>query len=163
MSKYENDPQYEHKFFVAKDSIVQQELDYLQEHGSVAYLNVLNFLSNVTKAAGDNEYLVVNQDEPYADIVWNLIKGEGMSKEKTRGGIKQAITNNTGGTCLETEFRIGERVFIKPYKSEGTVESIWLTRGGLRIEVRYYTDKERKCEYFYPEELEFIKEKKTGF
>ena len=74
MSKYENDPQYEHKFFVVKDSIIQQELDFLRGQESVAYHNVLNFLNNVANRAKDKEYLVINQDEPYADNVWELIK-----------------------------------------------------------------------------------------
>ena len=74
MSKYENDPQYEHKFFVVKDSIIQKELDFLQENGDEAYHNVFTFLQNVARKAGDKEYLVVNQDESYADEVWNLIR-----------------------------------------------------------------------------------------
>ena len=74
MSKYEGDPQYEHKFFVVKDSIIQRELDFLQEQESVAYHNVVNFLHSVCIAAKGKEYLVVNQDEPYADKVWELIK-----------------------------------------------------------------------------------------
>ena len=74
MSRYEGDPQYEHKFFVVKDSILQKELDFLQEQESIAYHNVLNFLHNVCKQASGKEYLVVNQDEPYADAVWELIK-----------------------------------------------------------------------------------------
>ena len=75
MSKYEKDKEYKHKFFVVKESIIQQELDFLQEQESIAYHNVLSFLTNVCKAAGNKEYLVVNQDEPYADEVWELIKG----------------------------------------------------------------------------------------
>lgn len=74
MSKYENDPQYEHKFFVVKYSIIQQELDFLMVQESIAYHNVLNFLNNVANRAKDKEYLVINQDEPYADKVWKLIK-----------------------------------------------------------------------------------------
>ena len=74
MSKYENDTQYEHKFFVVKDSIIQQELDFLKSSKSIAYDNVLTFLNNVSRTAGNKEYLVVNQDEPYADKVWELIK-----------------------------------------------------------------------------------------
>lgn len=81
MSKYENDPQYEHKFFVVKDSIIQQELDFLRGQESVAYHNVLHFLNNVANRAKDKEYLVINQDEPYADKVWELIKqGENLQK-----------------------------------------------------------------------------------
>ena len=86
-----------------------------------------------------------------------------MPRINTKEESKLATAIPTKGTCIQTEFNIGRRVLIKPYKSEGTVESIWLTRGGLKIEVRYYTATERKCEYFYPDELEFIKEIKTGF
>ena len=56
------------------DVILQEELDFLRNSKSVAYDNVLAFLHNISKAAGNNEYLVVNQDEPYADKVWKLIK-----------------------------------------------------------------------------------------
>ena len=81
MGKYENDPQYEHKFFVVKDSTLQQELTSLQQQDSIAYYNVLTFLINVCEAAGNKEYLVVNQDEPYADEVWNLIKSNAKGVE----------------------------------------------------------------------------------
>lgn len=74
MSQFENDPLYEHKFFVVKDSILQEELDFLKENGDEAYHNVLTFLENIASKARDKEYLVVNQDEPYAEAVWNIIK-----------------------------------------------------------------------------------------
>lgn len=67
------------------------------------------------------------------------------------------------GTTFHTVFKLQDEVRIKPYNTEGKVVSLWLKPEGLLIEVRYYTDKERKYEYFYEEELEFVTEKKTGF
>ena len=85
MSKYENDPKYEHKFFVVKDSILQKELDFLQGKSDIAYHNVLTFLNNICKIAGNKEYLVVNQDESYADKVWELIKKGEEEKQQING------------------------------------------------------------------------------
>ena len=67
------------------------------------------------------------------------------------------------GTTITSSFKIGDKVKIKPFNTEGKVQSLWLKAEGLQIEVRYYTEKERKYEYFYEDELEFITEKKTGF
>ena len=69
----------------------------------------------------------------------------------------------TKGTHIFTPFKIGDIVFIKPWNTEGKVQTLWLKPEGLLVEVRYYTDKERKFEYFYEDELEFVTEKKTGF
>lgn len=66
-------------------------------------------------------------------------------------------------TIITTPFKIGDNVKVKPWNTEGKVTSLWLKPEGLLVEVRYYTDKERKYEYFYEDELEFITEKKTGF
>ena len=75
MSKYENEPQYKHKFFVVKDSIIQQELAVLRQKQEItAYHHVLCFLHTIADKTKDKEYLVINQDEPYADKVWKLIK-----------------------------------------------------------------------------------------
>ena len=71
--------------------------------------------------------------------------------------------SETTGTTFRTVFKLQDEVRIKPYNTEGKVVSLWLKPEGLLIEVRYYTDKERKYEYFYEDELEFIREKKTGF
>lgn len=90
MNKYENDPQYEHKFFVVKDSIIQHELDSLRGQESVAYHNVLCFLKNVANMAKDNEYLVINQDEPYADKVWELIKQGEIIQKINECGVENA-------------------------------------------------------------------------
>lgn len=70
---------------------------------------------------------------------------------------------NTEGTHIHTLFRLGDIVTVKPWHTEGKVMSLWYKPEGLLIEVRYYTDKERKFEYFYEDELEFVTEKKTGF
>ena len=88
MSKYENEPQYEHKFFVVKNSILQKELDFLKNSKSIAYDNVLTFLHNINKGTSNNEYLVVNQDEPYADKVWELIKEGEDKKQQVKGILK---------------------------------------------------------------------------
>ena len=70
---------------------------------------------------------------------------------------------NKDGTSILTPFKIGDTVFVKPWHTEGRVTTLWLKPEGLLIEVRYYTDKERKFDYFYEDELEFVTEKKTGF
>ena len=67
------------------------------------------------------------------------------------------------GTHVYSAFKLNDKVFVKPWNTEGKVMSLWLKPEGLLIEVRYYTDKERKYEYFYEDELEFVTEKKTGF
>ena len=70
---------------------------------------------------------------------------------------------NKLGTSITSVFKLGDKVFVKPWNTEGKVVSMWLKPEGLSIEVRYYTDKERKYEYFYEDELNFVTEKKTGF
>lgn len=67
------------------------------------------------------------------------------------------------GTSIHTLFKLGDTVTVKPWNTEGRVMSMWYKPEGLLIEVRYYTDKERKFDYFYEDELEFVTEKKTGF
>ena len=67
------------------------------------------------------------------------------------------------GTITHTLFKLGDTVTVKPWHTEGRVMSMWYKPEGLLIEVRYYTDKERKFDYFYENELEFVTEKKTGF
>ena len=65
---------------------------------------------------------------------------------------------------IESDFDFNEKVRIKPLNIEGTIESFWLRKGGdLLIEVRYFLNDEVKKEYFYGDELEVIKEVKTGF
>ena len=67
------------------------------------------------------------------------------------------------GTIISTPYKIGDEVRIIPFNTEGTVCSLWLKPEGLQVEVRYYTEKERKYDYFFESELEFITEKKKGF
>ena len=65
---------------------------------------------------------------------------------------------------IETDFDFNERVTIKPLKLEGTIESFWLNKSReLMVEVRYFLNNEIKKDYFYGDELEVIKEAKTGF
>lgn len=65
---------------------------------------------------------------------------------------------------IETDFDFNEKVTIKPLKLEGTIESFWLNKAReLMVEVRYFLGEEIKKEYFYCDELEAIKEAKTGF
>ena len=65
---------------------------------------------------------------------------------------------------IETDFDFNEKVIIKPLKVEGTIESFWLKKGNeLKIEVRYFLKDEIKYDYFYGDELEVLKEVKTGF
>ena len=65
---------------------------------------------------------------------------------------------------IESAFDFNEKVRIKPLKVEGTIESFWLKKANeLLIEVRYFLNNEIKRDYFYGDELEVIKEVKTGF
>lgn len=65
---------------------------------------------------------------------------------------------------IESSFDFNEKVRIIPLKVEGTIESFWLKKGNeLLLEVRYFLNNEIKESYFYGDELEVIKETKTGF
>ena len=65
---------------------------------------------------------------------------------------------------IETDFDFNEKVVIKPLKVEGTIESFWLNKAKeLKVEVRYFLNNEIKLDYFYCDELEVLKEAKTGF
>jgi hypothetical protein len=65
---------------------------------------------------------------------------------------------------IESAFDFNEKVRITPLKVEGTIESFWLKKGDeLKIEVRYFLKDEIKFDYFYGDELEVVKEVKTGF
>lgn len=65
---------------------------------------------------------------------------------------------------IESDFEFNEKVRIIPLKVEGTIESFWLKKGDeLKIEVRYFLKDEIKYDYFYGDELEVLKEVKTGF
>lgn len=70
----EKDEFYKEKFFVVKNDVIKEELDYLRQQDDTIYENILAFLRNISNANGEKEYLVVNQDEPYAQQVYDLIK-----------------------------------------------------------------------------------------
>ena len=72
--------------------------------------------------------------------------------------------NSTESTHIKSSFKFDDKVEIKPLKVEGRVSSFWLKRENcLFIEVRYFMNNELKTDYFFEDELEVIKEKKTGF
>ncbi len=71
--------------------------------------------------------------------------------------------NEKGSTIVITEFQYEDKVLIKPLGLEGRVISFWRKPERLFIEVRYYQDKEKKSDFFWEEELEFVKDKHTGF
>ncbi len=71
--------------------------------------------------------------------------------------------NEKGSTIVITEFQYEDKVLIKPLGLEGNVVSFWRKPERLFIEVRYYQDKEKKSDFFWEEELEFVKDKHTGF
>ena len=65
---------------------------------------------------------------------------------------------------IESAFDFNEKVRIIPLNIVGTIESFWLKKGDeLKIEVRYFLKDEIKFDYFYGDELEVLKETKTGF
>lgn len=67
-------------------------------------------------------------------------------------------------THIKSNFKFDDKVEIKPLDIEGRVISFWYRREDwLVLEVRYFINNEVKTDYFYEEELEVIKEKKTGF
>ena len=67
-------------------------------------------------------------------------------------------------THITSSFRFNDKVEIKPLKVEGRVVSFWLKEENyLMVEVRYFINNEKKIDYFFEDELEVIKEKKTGF
>ena len=82
-----------------------------------------------------------------------------------RCGCYRIMKNSTGTKVrIETDFDFNERVMIKPLKVEGTIESFWLNKAReLKVEVRYFLNNEIKLDYFYCDELEVLKEAKTGF
>ena len=68
------------------------------------------------------------------------------------------------GTTIKSNFNFDDRVKILPLEAEGRVTSIWLKeKGCIMIEVRYFINYEKKIEYFFEDELEVVKEQKTGF
>ena len=68
------------------------------------------------------------------------------------------------GTTIKSNFNFDDRVKILPLEVEGRVTSIWLKeKDCIMIEVRYFINNEKKIEYFFEDELEVVKEQKTGF
>lgn len=69
-----NDGFYKEKYFVAKNKDIDNLLNELKYNGyDTAFRAVLDFFNNLEKR-NNNEYLVVNQDEPYAEEIYNIIK-----------------------------------------------------------------------------------------
>lgn len=68
MSRYDLDKEYEQKFVCINRKDVLKSLN----GGELHQLDML--LDKIAKTVGYKEYLCVNQDEPYADKVWELIK-----------------------------------------------------------------------------------------
>lgn len=69
-----NDGFYQDKYFVAKNSDINDLLNQIKRECSDDFFrHVLAFLGDLEKV-NTNEYLVVNQDEPYAEEIYNIIK-----------------------------------------------------------------------------------------
>lgn len=69
-----NDGFYKEKYFVAKNEDIDNLLRELKYNGyDTAFRAILDFFNNLEKR-NTNEYLVVNQDEPYAETIYNIIK-----------------------------------------------------------------------------------------
>ena len=69
-----NDGFYQDKYFVAKNSDIDDLLNQIKrECIDDFFRHVLAFLGDLEKI-NTNEYLVVNQDEPYAEEIYNIIK-----------------------------------------------------------------------------------------
>lgn len=83
---------------------------------------------------------------------------------RRNGGYRIMKNSSCTKVKIETDFDFNEKVIIKPLKVEGTIESFWLNKAReLKIEVRYFLNNEIKLDYFYCDELEVLKEAKTGF
>lgn len=68
------------------------------------------------------------------------------------------------GINIKSDFNFDDKVKILPLEVEGRVTSFWAKEKDYSmIEVRYFINNEKKIEYFYEDELEVIKEQKTGF
>lgn len=69
-----NDGFYKEKYFVAKNEDIDNLLNELKYNGyDKAFRAILDFFNNLEKR-NNNDYLVVNQDEPYAEDIYNIIK-----------------------------------------------------------------------------------------
>ena len=130
----EKDEFYKEKFFVVKNDVIKEELDYLRQQDDAIYENILAFLRNISNANGEKEYLVVNQDEPYAQQVYDLIKEN--EKKKIVAFIGRAgsgkdfqcnILEKHGLRILENVPRNYED--LKKYLEEHYIEGIVFYRG----------------------------------
>lgn len=95
MNKFEG---MEDKFFV----INKKRLEELAQAGGIEYCRM--FVAAVesfnaayekhVKRAMNQKYVVVNQDEPYADKVWGLIRGYNLLRDlqnRNKGGSKDGM------------------------------------------------------------------------
>lgn len=68
------------------------------------------------------------------------------------------------GINIKSNFNFNDKVKILPLEVEGRITSFWAKEESYNmIEVRYFVNNEKKIEYFFEDELEIIKEQKTGF
>lgn len=68
------------------------------------------------------------------------------------------------GINIKSNFNFDDRVKILPLEVKGRVISFWAKEKDCSIiEVRYFINNEKKIDYFYEDELEVIKEQRTGF
>ena len=71
--------------------------------------------------------------------------------------------NSTESIHIRSSFKFDDKVKIRPLNVEGRISSFWLKwENCLLIEVRYFINNELKTDYFFEEELEVVKETKTG-
>ena len=79
MSKFKNDSFYENKFCCFKVKHAEECLTETE----LSILSVL--LQKIENSYPNREYLCINQDEPYADKVWELIKEGEIEKQQVKG------------------------------------------------------------------------------
>ena len=73
-----NDSMYKGKFLVINWKYIEETLN------STEFAIFATLLEKIHKEANlkDHDYLVVNQDEPYAEEIWEIIKAGEKKKEK---------------------------------------------------------------------------------
>ena len=79
MNKFKNDSFYENKFCCFKTKYAEKCLT----EAELSILSVL--LQKIEKNYPNRVYFCVNQDEPYADKVWELIKEGEAEKQQVKG------------------------------------------------------------------------------
>lgn len=85
MSKYENDSFYEHKFCCFKAEHAEKCLTKTE----LSILGVL--LQKIENNYPNREYFCINQDEPYADKVWELIKQGEKEKQQIKNILESEV------------------------------------------------------------------------